>query len=275
MTDLLTDEAINFIEENKEGPFYVYLAYNAVHTPLEANKKDIEMFKHLPSEKRRRLGAMTFAMDRACGRLMESLKKAKLDKNTIIVFSSDNGGPNGAETSNYPLSGMKGSFLEGGIRVPTFVRYPDGIKGGDRYPYPISFMDFLPTFVKLAGGSITAEDQIDGVDVMPYLTGERDDRPHQTLYWKCENRGVVRDGDLKFMRFPDRPAELYDISVDESEHNNIADKHPELMHKYYKMLFDWEMTRERPLWLLDRFCEKRVMEQFYEQEEYRHSKEQL
>ncbi|MFR9650485.1 MAG: sulfatase-like hydrolase/transferase [Rikenellaceae bacterium] len=275
MTDLLAGEAIKFIKENRDNPFYIYLSFNAVHSPLEANPEDVARYKHIESPKRRKLAAMTYAMDRACGEVMDALKAAKLDNNTIIVFSNDNGGPNGTETSNYPLSGMKGSFLEGGVRVPGFVRYPKVIEAGGRYEYPVSFMDFLPTFVELAGGEVPEDACIDGVDILPYLKGESSGRPHQTLYWKCENRGVVRDGDMKFMRFPDRPAELYDISKDEGEHNNLADKNPDLMRKYYKMLFDWEMTLERPLWMLERFCEKRVMEQFYEQEEYRYPQEQL
>ncbi len=272
LTTVLGDEACKFIEENKEKPFYIYLAFNAVHTPLDVDPDDMKEFPNMTG-KRQRLAAMALSMDRACGKVMETLKKHGLDENTIIVFGNDNGGPNGPETSNYPLSGMKATFLEGGIRVPAFVRYPNVIKEGTRYANPVSFLDFLPTFTTLAGVTLPEDAAVDGVDVLPYLTGAKSGRPHQTLYWKCENRGVVRDGDMKFMRFPDRPAELYDISKDEGEHNNLADKHPELMKKYYKMLFDWEMTLARPKWMLERMCEERVMEQFYEQPEYRFPKE--
>lgn len=275
LTDLLADEACDYIKENKENPFFIYLAFNAVHTPLQADKADMEQFKHISSKKRQVLGAMTLSLDRNCGKVWETLKKEGLDKNTIIVFGNDNGGPNGAETSNYPLRGMKGTFLEGGIRVPSFIIYPKVIDKGTRYPYPISFFDYLPTFANLAGVDVPEDAALDGVDILPYVSGKRgDERPHQTLYWKCENRGTVRDGDYKFMRFPDRPAELYDISKDETEKNNIAAEHPELIEKYYKMLFNWEMTLERPKWMLERFCEQRVMEQFYEQEEYKNPIEQ-
>lgn len=147
------------------------------------------------------------------------------------------------------------------------------IKKGSHYNKPTSFLDFLPAFINLAGYDKEIANPLDGVDIIPYLTGKNNGRPHQTLYWKIENRGVVRDGDWKFMRFPDRPAELYDISKDEGEQNNLADKHPDLIRKYYKMLSDWEMTLDRPMWMLERKYEKRVLEQFYEQEEYRRPKE--
>ena len=165
------------------------------------------------------------------------------------MFTNDNGGSNGTETSNYPLSGMKATFLEGGIRVPAIISYPGIIKKGSHYDKPTSFLDFLPTFINLAGYDKEIANPLDGVDIIPYLTGK--------------NNG----------RFPDRPAELYNISKDEGEQNNLAEKHPELIRKYYKMLSDWEMTLDRPMWMLERKYEKRVLEQFYEQEEYRHPKE--
>lgn len=273
MTGLLADEACDFIEENKDDPFFVYLAFNAVHAPLDVDPEAMKKFAHLEGN-RRKLAAMTWSLDKACGQVFDKLKEEGLDENTIIVFSNDNGGPNGTNTSNYPLSGMKATFLEGGIRVPGIISYPGVIKKGSEYEHPVSFFDFLPTFTKLAGCRPLAEGATDGVDIMPYITGKTNRRPHQTLFWKCEVRGAVRDGDWKFMRFPDRPAELYNIAKDEGEHRNLADRYPNLVKKYYKMLFDWEMTLERPRWMLDRFCEKRVMEQFYEQEEYRYPREQ-
>ncbi|MFI3269501.1 MAG: sulfatase-like hydrolase/transferase [Rikenellaceae bacterium] len=274
MTDLLADEACNYVKENKKNPFFIYLSFNAVHSPLQIDKQDAALFKNIKDPSRRKLAAMAFSMDRALGRLFETLKKEGVDKNTIIVFSNDNGGPNGTHTSNYPLSGMKGTFLEGGVRVPGFMVYPGVIKPDIRYEYPVSFLDFLPTFADVAGAEIKEDADLDGVNIIPYINGENKERPHQTLYWHCDTRGALRDGDWKFMRFADRPAELYDISKDEGEQNDLADKHPELVKKYYKMLFDWEMTLERPMWMLDRFCEKRVMNTFYEQEEYRHPVEQ-
>ena len=273
LTDLLADETCNYIDKHSDKPMFIYLAFNAVHSPLEIDPEAIKQFPNLKG-KRQKLAAMAWSMDQACGRIFAKLKKKGIDENTIIVFTNDNGGPNGTNTSNYPLSGMKGTFLEGGIRVPGIISYPKVIKANTRYPYPISFFDFLPTFTTLAGCPPLKEGSTDGVNILPYITGQKSDRPHQTLFWKCEVRGVVRDGDWKFMRFPDRPAELYDISKDQGEQNNLASQHPELMSKYYKMLFNWEMTLDRPRWMLQRKYEQRVLEQFYEQKEYRHPQEQ-
>ena len=274
MTDVLGNEACKFIQANKNNPFFVYLAFNAVHAPLQVEPKDEAVFATIKDPKRRKLAAMALSMDRAIGRVYDTLVKNGLEKNTILVFSNDNGGPHGTNASNYPLRGMKASFLEGGIRVPAFMVYPDVIKENSRYAYPISFMDFLPTFAKAAGAELSTEKPVDGVDLIPYLTGQNKERPHQTLYWKCENRGVVRDGDMKFMRFPDRPAELYDISKDITEKKNLAAQHPELIKKYYKMLSDWEMTLSRPAWMLKRKYEKFVLDFTYESEEYNNPVEQ-
>lgn len=273
VTDMLADEACDFIEDNSENPFFVYLAFNAVHSPLQVDPEAMKRYPNLEGN-RQKLAAMTWSLDQACGRVIDKLEELGLDENTIIVFSNDNGGPNGTNTSNYPLSGMKATFLEGGIRVPAIVSYPGVIKAGSEYNYPTSFMDMLPTFANLAGCNPIEEGKTDGVDILPYLTGEKENRPHQTLFWKAENRGVVRDGDWKFMRFPDRPAELYDLSKDVGEHNNLADKHPDLVKKYYIMLFDWEMTLERPMWMLERKYEARVIRDFYSQEDYRYPVEQ-
>lgn len=274
LTSLLADEACNFIEKNADKPFFVYLAFNAVHAPMDIEPADMAEFPKLTG-KRKRLAAMTWSLDKACGKVLDKLKELALDKNTIVIFTNDNGGPNGTMTSNYPLSGMKATFLEGGIRVPAIISFPGVLKPNTTYKYPVSFLDFCPTFIKLADCKTDSLTHLDGVDLIPYLTGAKKGRPHQTLYWKTEGRGVVRDGDWKFMRFPDRPAELYDISMDEEEQHNLASEHPELIKKYYKMLSDWEMTLDRPRWMLERKYEKRVLQQFYNHPEYRCPKEQL
>ena len=274
LTDVLANEACKYIQKNKENPFFVYLAFNAVHSPLEIDPKDEAAFPSIKDPKRRKLAAMALSMDRAIGRVYDTLVKNGLDKNTILVFSNDNGGPHVTNTSNYPLRGMKATFLEGGIRVPAFMVYPGVVKANSRYAYPISFLDFLPTFARAAGVEIPSERGIDGVDLLPYINRQKTERPHQTLYWKCENRGVVRDGDMKFMRFPDRPAELYDISTDEGEKNNLAAQHPELIKKYYQMLSNWEMTLSRPAWMLQRKYEKRILEEYYENDQYNNPIEQ-
>lgn len=271
MTELLADEACKFIEKHSNQPFFIYLAFSAVHTPLQATKEDLDEFPNLTGD-RKTLAAMTFSLDKACGQVLDKLRELKLDENTIVIFTNDNGGPD-YSSSNYPLSGQKATFLEGGIRVPGIISFPGVIKPNTTYDYPVSSMDLLPTFVKLAGGKIDSTAVLDGVDIIPYLTGKNDTRPHDKLFWKTENRGVVRNGDWKFMRFPDRPVELYDLTTDIGEHNNVADKHPELIKKFYKELSDWEMQMDRPRWMLKRKYEERVLNQYYEDPVYRFPQE--
>ena len=254
LTDAIADEACDFMERHKEEPFFMYVSFNAVHSPLEATYEDLAKIKGLTG-KRKKLAAMTLALDRACGTILKKLKALALEKNTLIVFSNDNGGPDGTETSNYPLSGCKSNFLEGGIRVPFIMKFPTVIEPGTEYKKSISMLDMLPTFVNLAGGNASQIEGLDGVDLMPFITNKNKNAPHEKLFWKIENRGVVREGDWKFLRYPDRPAELYNIAEDITETNNLASKHPEKVREMYKTLFEWEGELERPLWQLKRIYE--------------------
>ena len=252
LTDELADEAIAFMERNKNNPFFVYLAFNAVHTPMEATPEDLGKVEGLTG-KRKTLAAMAIAMDRACGKVLDRIEELGLDKNTLIVFTNDNGGPSDSnESLNDPLSGTKANHLEGGIRVPFLMSWPGKITPNIVYDHPISTLDLLPTFVTAAGGNVATIEDLDGVDLVPYLQGKNNGKPHEILYWKKENRGAIRFNDWKLVRFPDRPAELYNIKEDVSEVNDLASKHPEKVRELYQKLFDWELTLERPLWQLER-----------------------
>jgi len=255
-TDVFADKAISFMERNKDTPFFIYLAFNAVHTPMEATEEDLKQFPDLQG-KRKEVAAMTLALDRACGRVLDKLKELGLDDNTIVVFSNDNGGPTDKNASiNLPLSGTKSNQLEGGLRVPFLISWPNHLKENTTYSNPVTTLDLLPTFYAAAGGSTADLVDIDGVDLMPFINGENTNRPHEKLYWKKENRGVYREGDWKFIRFPDRPAELYDMSTDTPELKNLANTYPERVKAMYKELFKWELTLERPMWMLKRKFEK-------------------
>ena len=250
LTDVLADEACDFIERSKDGPFFAYVSFNAVHTPMEPDQKDKDEFAQLKG-KRRQVAQMTLSLDRACGQIINKLKELGLDDNTLVVFSNDNGGPTGQNgSSNYPFSGTKGTQLEGGIRVPGIMVWPGKLPAGSVYEHPLSTLDLLPTFVKAGGGAPSSIEGLDGVDIVPYLQGVNKERPHQTLCWKMENRGTIRDGDWKLMRFPDRPAELYNLVEDPGEQNNLAAAHPEMVKALFKKLFAWELELERPLFLL-------------------------
>lgn len=252
LTDVLAEKAVDFIERNKENPFFVYLSFNAVHTPMDAAKEDLKQFPDLEAN-RQKVAAMTLAMDRACGVVLNKLKELNLEDNTIIVFTNDNGGPTDRNaSSNYPLSGTKSSQLEGGIRVPFLMSWPEKIEGGTLYEHPISTLDLLPTFFAAANGNPDSLSNMDGVDLLPYLNGTLPDRPHQKLYWKRDVRAVIRDGDWKLIRFSDRPAQLYDLSKDISETQDLAAQYPERVKEMFKELYKWESTLERPRWLLKR-----------------------
>ncbi|QBG45928.1 sulfatase [Verrucomicrobia bacterium S94] len=250
LTDALAAETCDFIARHRDEPFFAYVAFNAVHTPMQPDPKDKDKFPQLEGN-RRKVAQMTLSLDRACGRIMDTLKALGLYENTLIVFSNDNGGPmdkNGS--SNYPFSGVKGTQLEGGIRVPGVVAWPSKLPRGRTYDYPMITLDLIPTFVK-AGGGEPAEN-LDGVDMMPYLLGEKTGRPHQTLHWKMETRAAIRDGDWKLLRFPDRPPQLYNLAEDPGEQHDLAAEHPDLVKQLFKKQFEWEMELQRPLFMLRR-----------------------
>ena len=262
LTDEIAKDACQFIERNKAKPFFMYVSFNAVHSPLEATPEDLQKVKYLKG-KRKVLAAMTLAMDRACGQILDKLKALGLEDNTLIVFANDNGGPDGTNTSNFPLSGCKSNHLEGGIRVPCIVKLP-GINSGTTYNKPISMLDMLPTFIATAGGCPSEREGLDGVNLLPYLTGRITDAPHKVLFWKKENRGVVREGDWKLLRYPDRPAELYNIANDVSETHNLAYKYPNKVRALFKVLWDWESKLERPMFMLKREYEVNAMKRMDE-----------
>ena len=238
------------VEKNK--PFFAYVSFTAVHAPMQAAKQDRDRFEQLKGD-RRTAAQMTLAMDRACGQIVDKLEDLGLSENTIVVFSNDNGGPmdrNGS--SNYPFAGVKGTQLEGGIRVPGLVVWPNRLPAGKVFDKPLTTLDFIPTFVAAGGGDPDKLEELDGVDMVPYLLGENVEQPHDTMYWKMETRGAIREGDWKMMRYPDRPVELFNLASDPGEQINLAGQKPEMVQDLYKKLFSWEMQMERPLFMLRR-----------------------
>lgn len=256
LTDDLADAAVDFIERNKDRPFLAVLAFNAVHTPMDATDEDMKLYPELTGL-RQQVAAMTSGLDRACGKVIDKLEELGIDDNTIVIFTNDNGGPTDKNGScNYPLAGTKSNQLEGGIRVPFVMKWPGQIKAGTEYDYPIIALDLIPTFVAAAGGDASKLTDLDGVDIVPFVKGEKKERPHEVLFWKKEVRAVIRKGDWKLMRHIDRPAELYNIAEDISERNNLVNEHPEMVKEMFKELYEWELTLARPSWLLQRKYEK-------------------
>ncbi|MCU4676260.1 sulfatase [Catenovulum sp. 2E275] len=270
LTDALVDKTIAFIQQSHSNktqtakPFFAFLSLTAVHAPMEAEEADLAQYPNLQG-KRKTLAAMTLSMDRAIGRLLNKLDQLNLADNTLVVFTNDNGGPTDhTAANNAPLSGTKANHLEGGIRVPFIMRWPTKLPKQQVYSQPVITLDLLPTFYQAAGGHSQQLADIDGVNLLPYLTNNRktklSERPHQALYWKKENRAAIRDGDWKLLRYPDRPAELYNLVEDQSEKVNLAQHYPEKVVDLYKKLFAWELTLERPLWQLKRQYEGDAMQ---------------
>ena len=256
LTDVLGDEAAAFIERNADKPFFVYLSFNAPHTPMQATEEDLAEFPNLTGL-RQTYAAMTLAMDRASGTVLDKLEELGLSDNTIVVFTNDNGGPSDRNGSNnYPFAGTKSNHLEGGLRVPFVVRWPGEFDAGSKYRYPVSTLDLLPTFYAAGGGDASELQDLDGVDLLPFVNGEDSRRPHETLYWKKDVRATIREGDWKLLRHADRPPELFNLVEDSAEQSNVADANPDIVRDLFKKVFAWETTLERSRWTLKREYEK-------------------
>ncbi len=252
ITDDKGDECVDFIERHKNEPFFLFASFNAPHAPLQATEEDLKLYAHIADERRRSYCAMVHRLDVNVGKIVNELKEHNLYENTVIMFLSDNGGPvskKGSWTLNAPLRGAKGILLEGGIRVPFIMSWPAKIKAGSIYDHPVTALDITPTFVELADGSITPDDNLDGVNLFPYISGENSAKPHNDMKWRFTISASIREGDWKLIRLPDRLPMLYDLSTDIAEQNNVADQHRELMEHMLKKLGDWDITRPQVLYL--------------------------
>ncbi|MDQ0464959.1 arylsulfatase A-like enzyme [Caulobacter ginsengisoli] len=229
MTDYLTNEAIKAIGANRNRPFFMYLAYNGIHTPLQATKADYDALPQIKDHRLRVYAAMIRNLDRNIGRVMAELKAQGLDDNTLVIFTSDNGGANyiGLPDINRPYRGWKASFFEGGVHVPFFLRWPAVLKAGERYAYPAGHVDIFATAAGAAGAKVPADRVIDGVNLIPYLTGLSKDRPHQALFWRSGAYKMIRVGDWKLQVLPDpNKVWLFDLSKDPTEKVNLAAANP-------------------------------------------------
>ena len=238
LTNAITREAIDFVNRQHDKPFFLYVAYNAVHSPLQGADAYMEKFAHLPDIHRRIFAAMLANVDDSIGAIMNALKQLNLYENTLVVFLSDNGGPTKELTSsNHPLKGGKGNYYEGGIRIPFLMQWPKVLPKGLVYTKPIIALDLFPTFAA-AAQKVTEGDQLDGVNLLPFLTGKNLGSPHQTLFWSFRDKMAWRNGDWKIVKNrKNQPIELYHLNQDSIEANNLANEHPE---KVNLMLQEWQ-----------------------------------
>lgn len=251
MTDYLTDEAVAAIEANRNRPFFMFLSYNAPHTPLQATREDYDALSHIADHRLRTYAAMILGLDRGVGRVLQALQELGIDKDTLVVFTSDNGGAYyiGLEEINRPFRGWKQTFFEGGIRVPLFMRWPARITPGSTLRAPVSHFDIFSTAVSASGASAPRDRKIDGVDLMPFLEGRKSGRPHDLLFWRTGPYRVVRAGDWK-LQVTERPAKdwLYDLSSDPTERRNLASERPDKVAELKRHLARHDAEQIRPLW---------------------------
>jgi arylsulfatase A-like enzyme len=246
LTDDIGNEAADFVARHAGEPFCLFATFNAPHCPLQALDTDLQRYAHIPDKNRRTYCAMVDALDRNVGKILDALDQHGLASNTIVAFLSDNGGvPTYNYSCNAPLNGSKGTMLEGGIRVPFVLRWPARLKPQE-YSMPVISLDLAATFLKLAGAPIKPEDQLDGVDLLPFLTGANTNRPHQNLVWHFNIHTAWRDGDLKVIRIPDRLPMLYDVAADRSEQHDLMLHNVETTQALLKKLSVWENKNPYP-----------------------------
>jgi arylsulfatase A-like enzyme len=251
MTDYLTDEAVAAIRANRNRPFFMYLAYNAPHTPLQATREDYDALLHIADHRLRVYAAMIRQLDRGVGRVLQELQEQGLDQDTIVVFTSDNGGAwyVGLPDLNRPFRGWKQTFFEGGIRTPLFVRWPGVIPAQSVYRGPVSHFDIFATAAAAGGAAPPRDRRMDGVDLLPYVLGRASGRPHEVLFWRTGGYRVVRAGDWK-LQVTERPQKdwLYDLSADPTERNNLAPAMPAKVAELKRLLAQHDAEQARPLW---------------------------
>jgi len=248
LTDALSDRAVDFVERKKDEPFFLYLAYNAPHTPYQATEKYLNRFPHIEDEKRRTYAAMISAVDDGVGAILDKLDELDIADNTLIFFLSDNGGPINQNhvANNGVLRAGKGSLFEGGVRVPFAMRWPEKIKPGINYEKPISSLDIMATIAAQTGAPIAEERPLDGVDLLPYINGQKSGNPHEVLFWRqlSKESYAVRQGDLKMVLGesdgPKNGAQLFDISQDISETDDLSDGQEAAVEVLIELRDEWE-----------------------------------
>jgi arylsulfatase A-like enzyme len=258
-TDLFTDEAINFIQRHNHDPWFLVLSYNAVHTPLEnARKYGDRVPAAVEDRDRRAYLSLLIGLDDGVGRVMAALRRSGLDKDTLVFFLSDNGGPGRNPylafnaSLNTPLRGDKGQTLEGGIRVPFFASWSGQLPAGKTFSHPVMGLDILPTACAAAGIELGSD--IDGVNLLPHLRGDQASSPHDSLFWRFGPQRAVRQANWKLVDWRDFAQktssgwQLFDLDSDIGEERDQSATHPELVARLSHAWDEWNAKNVAPLW---------------------------
>ncbi len=251
LTDYYTDEAVKVIQANKNRPFFLYLAHWAPHTPLQAAKEDYDALSHIEDHTERVYAGMIRSLDRGVGRVLQSLEDNGLTENTIVIFTSDNGGAGyiGISDVNKPFRGWKITNFEGGIHVPYFVKWPSKIKAGTTYKEPVHHFDIYSTIADAAGATVPTNVEVDGVSLLPYARGEQKGKPHETLFWRAGDYRTVRHNNWKMAVVPQLSKTwLFNLSEDPGETTNLADANPDVVDELMILLEEHNAQMVPPKW---------------------------
>lgn len=257
-TDAFGREAVSFIERHKAQSWFLYLAFNAVHTPMHATDDRLAKFPAVGDQRRRTYDAMMLAMDEAIGAVRKKVAEAGLENDTLVTFISDNGGPtmNGVTVNgsrNDPLRGSKRTTLEGGVRVPFVVSWPGHVKPGV-FEKPAIQLDLHVTALAAAGVEVKPDWKLDGVDLLPFLAGAKTSSPHEVLYWRFGEQMAIRSGDFKLVRYdgnadtnsgrrePVTAAKLYNLAADIHEDRDLAATMPDKVKELQAVWDAWNAT---------------------------------
>ena len=248
LTDAFREEACSFIDRNRNEPFFLYFAPNAVHGPLQTIERYWNRFPGVTNPRRRMLAAMASGLDDAVGAVLERLRTYGLERDTLVFFLSDNGSPllNGAG-SNGIYNGSKFTYYEGGVRVPFLARWPGKIPAGKVYSHPVVSRDILPTALAAAGIPLPPGVQFDGLDLLAFLNGAKTFAPHDVLFWRAGKGRAVVMGRWKLVECGPEYIKLYDLSADPGETKDLSAKSPEVLKELRQAWSEWNSKMIPPI----------------------------
>lgn len=244
-------EAAEFVKRQKAStPYFLYLPFNAVHTPLQPDKANADKFAHIDNVKQRNYAGLLSGLDQAIGEVLAAVRESGEEDNTLIFFISDNGGPQaGNGSNNAPLRGDKATVFEGGIRVPFVVQWKDRLPAGTKFEQPVISLDIAATAAAAAGATHGSSDRpADGVDLVPFVLGAGESAPHEALFWRAGPQWAVRQGDFKLLERGDGKVQLYNLTEDIGEKKDLAAANPAKVAELKATYAVWDQQNVSPLW---------------------------